>query len=124
MPYEADLPDFMRSQLGSVWALEVLLLLRRAPRRAWTAAEAVAELRAAMGLVQDVFDRFLAAGVIVEDGDLRYRYAPASLVIDGLCEAVEEAYRQRPVATIALISAPADRLQQLADAFRFRGPKR
>jgi hypothetical protein len=124
MPYEADLPDFVRSQLGSVWALEVLLLLRRQPRRPWTVAETVAELRAATGLVQGVFDRFLATGLIVQDGALRYRYAPASLVIDGLCDAVEEAYRQRPVATIALISAPADRLQQLADAFRFRGPKR
>ncbi|HEY1928531.1 MAG TPA: hypothetical protein VGG92_13775 [Caulobacteraceae bacterium] len=124
MSPETDLPDFMRSQLGSVWALEMLLLLRRAPRRAWTVAETVAELRAATGLVQGIFDRFLIAGVIVADGDLRYRYAPASLMIDGLCDAVEEAYRQRPVATIALISAPADRLQQLANAFRVRGPKR
>jgi hypothetical protein len=30
-------------------------------------------------------------------------------------------YRERPVTVINLISAPPDKLQELADAFKFRG---
>jgi hypothetical protein len=124
MSADDALPDFMRYQLGSVWALETLLLLRRPPRRAWTAAEAVSELRAAAGLVQPILDRFVTSGLIVDEGARRYRYGPASPTLGELCDAAEAAYRERPVATISLISAPQDRLQQLADAFRFKGPRR
>lgn len=118
-----DLPGFMRSQLGSVWALELLLLLRKSPQRAFTVGEAVAELRASTGLVEANLARFRAAGLVVEDGDARYRYAPASQILCDLCDLVEDTYRSRPVWTINLISTPADRLQQLADAFRLKGPR-
>ena len=53
-----------------------------------------------------------------EDG--LWRYAPASPVLDGLVEALQTAYRERPVAVINIISKP-DPLQSLADAFKFWG---
>jgi hypothetical protein len=42
-------------------------------------------------------------------------------VLGGLCDQLEQAYRERPVAIVNLIAAPRDPLQSLADAFKFRG---
>ena len=38
-----------------------------------------------------------------------------------LCDELEETYRVRPVTVIRWIAAPAERLQSLADAFKFSG---
>jgi hypothetical protein len=37
-----------------------------------------------------------------------------------LCEALERAYRERPVAVINAIASPRDRMQSFADAFRLK----
>jgi predicted transcriptional regulator len=120
MSQEDDLPIFIRRHLGSVWALEILLLLRREPRRPWTLAEIVQELRAADALVSASLARFEKQGLAVLEATSMYSYRPASPDIATLCDAAEVAFRERPVATINLISAPEDRLQKLADAFRIR----
>jgi hypothetical protein len=121
MTYANDLPDFIRSHFKTVWALEILLLLRREPRRAWSPADIVGELRAATALVASTLVGLESASLAQQDEDARYRYSPASTALDEVCDAVEAAYRERPVSLINLISAPEDRLQQLADAFRIRG---
>lgn len=94
--------------------------MRRDPARFWTPAELVAELRASTSLVADNLQRFLTSGLIAPEGD-RFRYAPASPMLDALCSDLEAAYRERPVAVINMIARPADPLQSLADAFKFRG---
>jgi predicted MarR family transcription regulator len=118
MSTEDELPIFIRRHLGSVWALEILLLLRRQPQRAWTIADIVLDLRASSTLVTANLAKFEQSGLVVAESEGRYRYQPASPLMEALCAAVEEAYRERPVATINLISAPEERLQQLANAFR------
>ncbi|MFI4963761.1 MAG: hypothetical protein ACHP9T_00200 [Caulobacterales bacterium] len=123
MSHEDELPAFIRGHLGSVWALEILLLLRRDSRRAWSVGELVQELRASTALVSTNLAKFEASGLVLADDGRRYRYAPASSLMRDLCDAVDLAYRERPVAIINLISAPEDRLQRLADAFRFKGGK-
>lgn len=113
--------SFVREHVRSVWALELLLLLRRDPARCWSPVELVAELRASGPLVADNLARFLASGLVAPEADC-YRYAPASPVLEDLCLKLEAAYRERPVAVINMIARPvADPLQSLADAFRFRG---
>jgi Mn-dependent DtxR family transcriptional regulator len=121
---ERDLPDLIRAHLPSVWSLELLLLLRRRREDGWTAQALTDELRASRPIVTSALDRFERSGLVAHDGQGRYRYAPASPLLEEFAEMIERQYRERPVTVINLIVAPEDRIQQLADAFRFRGSDR
>jgi len=122
LPDSAELASFVREHLRSVWAVELLLVLRRDQDRAWPPEALVAELRASTNLVQDNLAAFERSGLAVRDEDARWRYAPASPVLDALAGRLEAAYRERPVAIINLIARP-DPVQGLADAFKWRGDK-
>jgi hypothetical protein len=115
-----ELPAFIRQHFRSVWALEILLILRKEPVRSWDADEIVRELRASRPLVVSNLEAFERSGFVLRGEDGRHSFAPASLVIAQMCDVLEAAYRERPVAVINLISAPEERLKQLADAFRFK----
>lgn len=124
MTIEEQLPAFIRQHFRSVWALELLLLMKRNHARSWSADGLATEMRAPVSLMRNLVEGFARTGLVsVEPGAL-YRYSPPPGVMVSLCEALEAAYRERPVAIINLISAPEDRLQQLADAFRFKGGRR
>lgn len=110
---------FIREHIRSVWALEQLLLMRRQPERRWLAADLVKELRASTPLVEANLAAFERAGVALKQDDGSYRFAPATPVLAKLCDEIETAYRERPVAMINAISS-TDRLQDLADAFKLR----
>jgi hypothetical protein len=116
-----DLPVFIRQHFRSVWALEILLLLHRNRSRSWTIDEIVRELRATAPLVASNLEQLQRNGLCVAGSEGRVRFQPASPVLEQLCNQAADAYRERPVSIINLISAPEDRLQQLADAFRFKG---
>jgi predicted transcriptional regulator len=109
--------------MRSVWAVELLLLLRRDPERCWPPEALVAELRASTNLVQDNLKRLETSGLVVCDDDGCWRYAAAGPVLDELAGRLEAAYRERPVAIINLIARPPDPIQGLADAFKWRGDK-
>lgn len=121
MAGDSDLLTFVRQHIGSVWGLELLLLLRRDAGRCWTAEELVRELRASATLVADNLARLEQSGLVAPEAD-RFRFAPAGPVLEALCGQLEAAYRERPVAVINMIARPADPLQSLADAFKFKGP--
>lgn len=114
---------FIREHIGSVWALELLLLMRRDPGREWAADDLVAELRASTALVADNLGRLQRAGLVIATDSGRFRFAPAAPALEALCAELESAYRQRPVQVINAIAAPPDKLQALADAFRFKRDK-
>ena len=118
---DQDLAAFVREHVRSVWALELLLLLKRDAERCWEPAELVSELRASTGLVNDNLQRFERGGITVRDDKGCHRYAPAAAVLGQLCDRLEAAYKQRPVSIVNLIAAPRDPLQSLANAFKFRG---
>ncbi len=120
---DQDLFGFIREQLRSVWALELLLLMRRQANRAWSPDELVTELRASPTLVSDNLESFQRGGLVIADEEGRYRFSPASPVLASLCDQLDQAYRERPVKVINAIVAPADKLQTLADAFRIRGDR-
>lgn len=121
MADDAELEAFVREHVRSVWALELLLTLRRDAERCWAPAELVGELRASAGLVSDNLKALERAGLAVRDDAGCHRYAPFGPVLDALCARLEAAYRERPVAVINMIARPADPVQSLADAFKFRG---
>jgi hypothetical protein len=121
---DQDLFGFIREQLRSVWALELLLLMRRKADRTWSAQELVDELRASAPLVTDNLTVFERAGLVVHDDAGRFAFSPASPLLRSLCDQLDEAYRHRPVTVINAIVAPPDKLQTLADAFRIKGRDR
>lgn len=118
---DQDLFGFIREQLRSVWALELLLLMRRKADRHWSAQELVDELRASASLVNDNLATFQRAGLVVSDEAGRFSFSPASPVLRSLCDQLDEIYRERPVTVINAIVSPPDKLQTLADAFRIKG---
>jgi hypothetical protein len=117
---DPDLLGFVREHIRSVWALELLLLLRRDPGRCWSQAALVTELRASQMLVADNLRRLQDGGLVAPEDDC-FRYAPAAPYLEDLCRQLEEAYRERPVAVVNLIARPSSSLQSLANAFKFRG---
>jgi hypothetical protein len=118
---QQDLQAFIRDAIRSVWALELLLIMKREPERLWTPEDLVRELRASGPLVADNLAIFESIGLVLPQ-DSAYRYAPASPVLADLCDRLESLYRQKPVSVINAIAGSArDRLQTLADAFKLRG---
>jgi len=123
MSADPELPMFIRRHFNSVWALEIMLLLRARQERGWRVDELVREMRASQALVAANLAAFERAGLATREADETFRFAPATPLLAELCRQVAEAYRDRPVAVINLIAAPEDRLQQLAEAFRFTPPR-
>ncbi|TCS14034.1 hypothetical protein EV278_10880 [Caulobacter sp. BK020] len=121
MTVDRDVFQFIREHVRSVWALELLLRLKHDPERCWTVEELVGDLRASHSLVSDNLTAFESAGLVVADERGCFRYQPAAAVLAQVCDDLDAAYRAKPVTVIRWISAPAERLQSLADAFKFKG---
>ena len=123
VPLNTELSAFIESAVPSVWALETLLLLRRDGERDWTVDRLVAELRANVTLVNDCLAGLQRGGLVIgEDGT--FHYAPASPTLAALCDDLETAYRERPVAVVNTIARRRpDPLTGFADSFRFGGWK-
>lgn len=117
---DEDLKTFIQGSIRSVWALEVLLLLRSDPARLWSADELARELRATGPLVTEQVGFLQNAGLLVcSEG---CRYSPATASLDHLCERLESTYRERRGQVIkAIMAQPNEKLQIFADAFRLRG---
>ena len=118
---ESDLLDFIQSSFKSVWSLEVLIFLQNHPDRPWTPDELVRELRGSGPVVDQSLTALQAAGLIVGDIDGAVRFLPASPDLIRLAKAVERAYSDKPGAVRrAILSAPNDKLQTFADAFKLK----
>ena len=104
--------------IHSVEQLEVLLLLRAAPDKEWTAAEVaralVAQPDTAVVRLDDLAERRL-----VRKRDDRYVYAPGEREHD--VTELAECYASRRTAVIGLIfSKPSGAVTSFSDAFRFK----
>ena len=105
-----------------MWALELLLLIKQDPSRAWEVEPLVQEMRASTPAVAQGLAAFEAAGLVQHDGAGAYRYAPAGSALRALADQLEAVYRERPGAVVkAILSSPNEKLQSFADAFRFKG---
>jgi predicted transcriptional regulator len=112
---------FIRSSIKSVWALDLLILIRRARVRSWTLDALAQELRGNRTLVNDVLSALMKAGVIQADTEGSYRYWPATPDLDALVEQLDRLYAERPVALIKeIVSAPNEKIQSFADAFKIK----
>ena len=121
MTADRDVFQFIREHVRSVWALELLLRLKHDPERCWSVEELVRELRASHSLVADNLSALEDAGLVVAEDRGGFRYQPAAAVLAKVCDDLDAAYAKKPVTVIRWISAPTERLQSLADAFKFKG---
>lgn len=55
---------FVRSTIKSVWALELLLLIRRTAPREWTVEELTAALRSSPLIVTELLSAFERSGIV------------------------------------------------------------
>jgi predicted transcriptional regulator len=100
---EDDLLAFIATSIGSVWAVELLLLLRRDPAHGWDADALVRELRSSAVVIDDALQRLHAAGLIIRDGSNVYRYRAASPQLNRLASELEEVYATKPMTVIRAI---------------------
>jgi len=116
---EDDVLRFVAASFPSVWALELLLALKR-ERRPWSREELVATLRASELVVSRALEALAAAGLAsFEDGGAIY--LPVNADVDRLVEQVEQTYRTRPNAVRrTIIAASASSATAFADAFKLR----
>lgn len=116
-----DVLDFVRKAIGSVWALELLLLLHRSPDQAWQDADLITPLRATARVVAESLATLRGNELVTVDEDGRYRYRPASATLAQAVDALAELYGRKPMAvTNAVLSGRNDKIRTFADAFRFR----
>jgi hypothetical protein len=112
---------FAADLIQSVWALELLIVLKRDPTRYWAADELIRELRGSQVVVADALNNLSAAGLAIENGDSRYRYQPVSPVTDELVSELVKLYALKPTTvTRAIVTSPNRKLQILSDAFRIK----
>lgn len=119
--FPPEVKAFIASCVRSVWALELLLLLRRDAQRAWTVETLTAELRSSAFVVAEVLATFRQAGLIAEDPAGTFRYAPAASHLDRAVEQIASAYASKPLAVSKeILAAGNDKIRTFADAFRLR----
>jgi hypothetical protein len=116
---DRDLLLFVTSSFRSVWALELLLVLKSEPR-VWPRAELVSTMRASELVISKALDSLLAAGLASLEGE-GARYMPVSDEVAECVERTQKLYSARPNAVRrAIVSASTGDLTAFADAFRLR----
>jgi hypothetical protein len=118
---EADVLNFVRSSIGSVWALEMLALVGANPERAWRFEELVHELRSSPAAVSGAALLLQQAGLVAKVGDDTCRYRPISPDLDHIGQLVRKIYAVKPATVIGSIFQSQDeKLRAFAAAFRFK----
>ena len=113
--------DFAGALFRSVWAVELLLTLKRRGDRPWPAADIVKELRGSRVVVTEALNNLIAAGLVVQDDAETYRYCAVSHDVDALVVELAELYASKPTAVIRkIVTSPSTKLQTLSDAFRIK----
>ena len=114
-----DLSRFIRSTFRSVWALELLLVLKREPRL-WSRDELVSVLRASELVVSKALDGLVAAGLASLEGE-GASYMPVSAEVANKVDETEKLYAVRPDAVRrAIVEGSSSSATAFADAFRLR----
>ena len=118
---DPDLLAFVRSSIPSIWALELLLLIRRAAPGYLTRDELVQHLRATPTLIDRLLERLEAARLVSRNDTGAVRFECGSPELENLCEALATAADERPIALRdAIISMPNEKLRDFSEAFRFK----
>lgn len=122
---DSGLISFIKAHIDSVEQLEVLLLMRNDPAKAWSAQDVSRQLRSSAASASHRLEKLCALRLIIKvDQSDSYRYEPSSPELRDKVTALSEAYLVRRVTVIDLIfSNPVEKIKTLADAFKLRGDK-
>lgn len=119
MHSDEELASFIRASFRSIWALELLLLIKR-DRRVWSHRELVSVLRASDLVVSKALDSLVAGGIASLD-ERGVLYMPVSQQVAMLVDQTERVYSKMPDTVRRLIvAAQTSNLAAFADAFRLR----
>lgn len=114
-----ELLRLIGSSFRSVWALELLLLVKREPR-AWRPEELISALRASDLVVNKALNELVAAGLVSVD-EQGARYMPVAKDVGNRINEVEKLYAARPDAVRRqIVSTASSGATAFADAFRLR----
>lgn len=114
-----ELVSFIASSFPSVWALELLLLLKAesGPR---SSEELVDLMRASPAVVENAIQSLVAAGLAGTD-ETRTVYMPVSADVARLVDDTEQLYLSKPNRVRRLIVTSANKgIAAFSDAFRLK----
>lgn len=112
---------FIQSNLSSVWALELLLLLSRSAPRNWSRQELIRELRGSESVVNAAIQNLCKIGLTIEDRPDKLIYRPASELLSDIVSTLDRIYTTHPMTVIkAITGSPNDKLKPFSDAFKLR----
>jgi hypothetical protein len=118
---EDDILAFVRDVIRSVWTLDLLLLLQRNSIVTWPVPDLVTALHANARIVTESLAALRVAGLAEVNEAGLHHYCPASTQLADTVAALAAMYTHKPVAVVrAIFSAPNDKIQTFADAFRFK----
>jgi hypothetical protein len=118
-----DVTEFILKHIDSVAAMEALLLVRSRSDHDWGIDELAKRLYITEDQTMAVLSSLCNSELVVEleGSPMRYRFQLASKNLEQLVTRVAEVYAKHLVPVTNLIhSKPASRVQQFADAFKFR----
>ena len=119
MASSEELASFIASSFRSVWALELLLLLKE-EARAYSAEELVELMRASPSVVERALESLTVAGLAGSDAQ-GTAYMPVRPEVAKLVEETEQLYRSKPNRVRRLIVASANSsLAAFSEAFRLK----
>ena len=101
---DEEILDFIRTVVGSVWSLELILFMRAHVGRGWTERQLAHELRGAERQASEVAAALVSAGLLARRSD-GLVYAPISPGLDRLVGKLAAAYAERPVAVVNAIAS-------------------
>ena len=114
-----QLAAFIASSFRSVWALELLLLLKE-EKQPLSNEELVTSLRASPAVVEKGLEALMVAGLADGDGE-SFAYRPINAEVASLVEETEQLYRTRPDRVRRLIIASSNKgIAAFSDAFRLK----
>jgi biotin operon repressor len=118
---EEDVLEFAADVFRSVWAVELMLALKRRGDRAWSPSEIIKELRGSRVVVKEALSNLIAAGLVIEEDAGGYRYHASSATLDEMATELEKLYALKPMSVVhRIVTSPSAKLQILSDAFRIK----
>lgn len=118
---EEDVLAFVQRSIKSVWALELLLLLRCERQRTWRPEDMVLEMRSSEAAVAEALTGLRSIGFIAADSAGLHTYQPASAELDRIAGRIGEVYAAKPLAVVrAITSAPNEKLRLFSDSFKLK----
>ncbi len=111
---------FIQSNLRSIWAIELLVILRRG-RQPWALVTLETELRGSATIARKATADLVRLGFALESSPGVWQYQPMDEARERLAAEIERLHRERPAALArAVYEGTDDAIRSFADAFRFR----